>query len=67
MEIFSVRETCFSSGRHEALYTVNRLFLGLQPVEEERKEFSPEHTTSSFLLPLLCEILSLSNSTHLAC
>lgn len=43
MEIFCVREACFSSGRHGALYTVNRLYLGLQPVEEERKGFSPEH------------------------
>lgn len=43
MEIFSVREACFSSGRHEALYTVNTLILDLQPVEEGRKGFSPKH------------------------
>lgn len=43
MEIFSVREACFSSGRHGALYTVNWLYLGLQPFEEERKGFGPKH------------------------
>lgn len=42
MEIFSVIEACFSSGRHGALYTVNRLYLGLS-AEKKRKGFCPEH------------------------
>lgn len=41
-----------------ALYTVNRQYLGLQPVEEEREEFSAEHQLQHAAPSLLPEVLS---------
>lgn len=54
-------------GDKGALYTVNRQYLGLQPVEEERKGFGPEHHLQHTASSLLPEIPSRSNSTCLTC